>query len=58
MKEINVLILTVTAGYGHISVSNALKDYLENQKIDSKKIKVDIFDILGDVNPLINKVFT
>ena len=53
-----MLILTVTAGYGHISVSNALKDYLENQKIDSKKIKVDIFDILGDVNPLINKVFT
>ena len=58
MKEINVLILTVTAGYGHISVSNALKDYLEKREIDSKEINVEIFDILGDVNPLINKVFT
>ena len=58
MKEINVLILTVTAGYGHISVSNALKDYLEKREIDSKENNVEIFDILGDVNPLINKVFT
>ena len=58
MKEINVLILTVTAGYGHISVSNALKDYLEKREMNSKEINVEIFDILGDVNPLINKVFT
>jgi len=58
LEEINVLILTVTAGYGHISVSNALKDYLEKQKIDSKEINVEIFDVLADVNPLINKVFT
>ncbi len=58
LKEINVLILTVTAGYGHISVSNALKEYLETKNIKSKDIKVDIFDVLEDVSPLINKVFT
>ena len=53
MKEINVLILTVTAGYGHISVSNALKQYLEK---NNETVK--IFDVLQDVNPIINTVFT
>ncbi len=49
----NALILTVSAGYGHISVSNALKEYLE-----SHGETVEIFDILKDVNPIINTVFT
>ena len=50
---VNALILTVSAGYGHISVSNALKEYLE-----SHGETVEIFDILKDVNPIINTVFT
>lgn len=49
----NVLILTVSAGYGHISVSNALKQYLEK---NNETVK--IFDVLQDVNPIINTVFT
>lgn len=49
----NTLILAVSAGYGHISVSNTLKQYLE-----SRGETVEIFDILKDVNPLINTVFT
>ncbi len=49
----NVLILTVTAGYGHLSVSKALEKYIKH-----KGDKAETVDILEHVSPIINKVFT
>lgn len=49
----NVIILTVTAGYGHLSVSKALQQYIEKNG-DT----VEIVDILEHVSPIINRVFT
>lgn len=49
----NVIILTVTAGYGHLSVSKALQQYIEKNGDVAETV-----DILEHVSPIINKVFT
>ena len=50
---LNVIILTVTAGYGHLSVSKALEQYIEKKGDTAETI-----DILEHVSPIINRVFT
>ena len=50
---LNVIILTVTAGYGHLSVSKALQQYIEKNGDIAETV-----DILEHVSPIINKVFT
>lgn len=50
-----VLILSVSAGFGHIKVSKSLKDFI---KIQDTNNEVEIVDILEYVSPVLNKLFT
>lgn len=50
-----VLILSVSAGLGHLKVSKSLKDYIIDKDENNE---VEIIDILEYVSPVLNKLFT
>ena len=51
-EEMKVLILTVSAGFGHISVSKALQAYIEKKGDAARTV-----DVLEYINPTLNKIF-
>lgn len=51
-EEMKVLILTVSAGFGHISVSKALQAYIEKKGDAARTV-----DVLEYINPTLNRIF-
>ncbi len=48
-----ILILSVSAGGGHIHAAEALKSYI---KLNNNKAEITVIDTLKYINPLIDKV--